>query len=149
MPPLEGCDEWTVETGECLLSPGADLDLLDALCTKVPDGFLRNCLGQEKHRIKSPLAERQDALGQMPAEPAQAAVGMPELLKIEHDPGPVSPSLLGDPQRAKPVGEHGETTPRPWMGPTDTGQPTHQRPEVLSAVIARKLNANGRVAVAG
>ena len=82
-------------------------DLLDALGTKVPDGFLRDCLRQEKHRIKSPLAERQDALGQVPAEPAEPAVGMPELLKIEHDAGPVGPGLLGGPLRGKPAGEHG------------------------------------------
>jgi hypothetical protein len=31
---------------------------------------------------------------------------MPQLFEVEHDAGPVGPSLLGGPLCEKPVGEH-------------------------------------------
>ena len=107
MPPLEWCEEWPVEAGERLLPPGANLDLLDSFGPEVPDCFLRDGLWQEKHWIEGPLAERQDALGQVPAEPAKPAVSMPQFLKIEHNARPSGTSLLCGPLRDKSAGEHG------------------------------------------
>lgn len=107
MPPLEGRKERPVEAGECLLPPRAHLDLLDALGPEVPDRFLRDRLRHEEHGIERSLAKRQDALGEMPTETAEPAVGMPELLEVEHDARPAGTCLLGGPLCEEPVGEHG------------------------------------------
>jgi hypothetical protein len=129
MPPLKGSEEWPIEAGEGLLPPGADLDLLDAFGPEVPDGFLGKRLRQEKHRIECPLAEGQDALGQVPAEPAQPTVGMTQLFEVKHHAGPVGPRLLDRLLCEKPVGDHEweghKTTERK---PADTSWHAHRQP---------------------
>ena len=104
VPPLEGREEWPVEAGERLLPPRADLDLLDTLGSEVPDRLLGQRLRQEKDGIKGLLAECQDAISQVPTEPAEPTVGVAKLFEVEHDTGPVGPSL---PLCERASGEHG------------------------------------------
>ena len=89
VPPLERREERPVEAGKRLLPPRADLDLLDAIRPEMPDRVLRDGLRQEKHRIEGLIAKRQNALGQVPTEPAQPAIGMTQFLEVEHNPRPV------------------------------------------------------------
>ena len=109
VPPLEGREKRPVEAGECLLPPRADLDLLDTLGAEVPDRLLGQRLRQEKDGIKGLLAECQDAISQVPTEPAEPTVGVTKLFEVEHDTGPVGPSL---PLCERASGEHGGTATR-------------------------------------
>ena len=63
--------------------------------------------------IEGLIAKRQNALGKMPTESAKPAVGMPELLEVEHDAGPIRPRLLGGPLHCKTIGEHDGKSARP------------------------------------
>ena len=145
MPPLKGGEERPVEAGKRLLPPRADLNLLDTFGPEVPDGVLRNGLWQEKHRIEGLIAKRQNALGKMPTESAQPAVGMPQLLEVEHDAGPIRPRLLGGPLYGKTIGEHGGKSPRPRCNRLTSAGPHTEHHVALSASHPRKLNADGKV----
>jgi len=75
------------------------------------------------------------------AEPSKPAVGMPELLKIEHDAWPARPRT---PLRESAGGEHGGTATRLGRAQGDPRQRLRGA-EVLSSSGPRKLNVGSRV----